>query len=106
MSLAYSRGLPQEFLECLDNEAIGFLGADAHAQSIRQLVGADLAQDKAAFREESIRVLSGTPLGIGEVDEHEIRRAWRSGKPELADLVRKPREPLRVVCARAFHVRG
>ena len=40
---------PQELRQRLDHQPVGLLGADAHAQGVRQPVGADLAQDQAAL---------------------------------------------------------
>src|SRR5262249_44968708 len=49
----------QEFGERLHHQPVGFLGADAHAQGMRQLVGADLTQDEAARGEEGVGILGG-----------------------------------------------
>ena len=72
-------GLPQELGERLDHEPVGLLAADRHAQRVRQLVGADLAQDEAALRQEGVGLGGGAALGVGEMDQHEVGR--RSASP-------------------------
>ena len=46
---------------------------------IRQLVGADLAQDEAALCQECVGVFGRAAFGFRKMDEHEIRR--RSASP-------------------------
>src|SRR5262245_5709866 len=69
---ARSRSLLQELGKRRDDQPIGFLGADAHAQRVGQLVGTDLAQDQAARGEECVGILGGAALGGGKMDQHEV----------------------------------
>ena len=68
---------PHELGERRDHEPVRLLGADGHAQRVRQLVGADLAQDQAARGEEGVGLLGGAALGLGKMDQHEIGDARR-----------------------------
>ena len=92
-------------MSACDDEAIGLFGADAHSQGIRQLVGADLAQDEPALGEEGIGLLCCLAFRFREVDQHEIRRARRHDETELSDFLGQPGKPAAVVCARAIHMR-
>src|SRR5208282_2365600 len=95
----------QELSERGDDEVVRLLLADAHAQRVRQLVGAELAQDEPARGEEGVCVLGGASLAIGEMDQQKIGDARRYLEAEFADLPREPGEPARVVLARALLVR-
>src|SRR5262249_22135765 len=97
-----SRRLRQEILERGHDQAVRLLSADAHAQRVRQLVGADLAQDQSARSEERVRLLGGAALRVWEVDQHKIGDARRHLEPELFNLLRQPGEPVRIVLARAL----
>src|SRR5208282_5198746 len=99
-----SRRFCQKFLERRDDETVCFFGADAHAQRVRQLIGADRAQDEAARHEEGVRILGGAARRLRKVDQHKIGDAGRHLQPELSDLLRQPAEPVRVVRARALLV--
>ena len=48
-----------EISQALDDEAVGLLGADGHAQRMRQAVIVESAQHEAALREEHIRLRRG-----------------------------------------------
>src|SRR5690242_13827134 len=84
---ARSRRAPDEFGQRLEGEAVRLLGADAHAQRVRQPVAGDLAQDQPARSEELVRVLRGPALLGRKVDEHEVGGARRDLEAELADLL-------------------
>src|SRR5450755_1607624 len=61
-----------ELAECRDHEPIRLLGADAHAERIRQMIGAGLPQHEAALHQEAICVLRRPSALLREVDEDEI----------------------------------
>src|SRR5271167_919778 len=67
-AMGRGRRSSQELRQRRDHEAIGLLGADAHAQRIRQAISADLAQDQAAGGEELVRLGRGR-AGVRKVDE-------------------------------------
>src|SRR5262245_60773287 len=58
---------PHEFGERFDHEAIGFLGADGHAQRMRQLVVLQRPQDQSALGEERIRIVGRLACVLREV---------------------------------------
>src|SRR5215213_6052397 len=91
--------LPHEFGERLDGQPVGFLGADAHAQRVRQMIGADRAQHTASRGEQRVGLLRGLPLRLGKVDQDEIADTRRDLEAKLADLLRQPTEPFLVVLA-------
>src|SRR6202453_5210174 len=74
----------KKLTERFDEEPIGVFGADAHAQRIRQLVGADLTQDEAARGKESVGLLRRPPFGRRKVDQQKIGDAWRDFKAEFS----------------------
>src|ERR1700730_2679870 len=76
-----------------DDELVRLFGADAHAQRIRQMIGADRAQHAAARGEQRVGVLRGPALGLGEMDQDEVADARRDLEAELRDLVADPGEP-------------
>src|SRR5436190_7310899 len=99
-----SRCLCQEILERRHRQAVRLFAADAHAQRVWQLVGADLAQDQSARGEKGVRVLGGAALRFRKVDQHEVGDARGHLEAELLDLGREPGEPVRIVLARALLV--
>ena len=89
--------LPHQLGERRDHEAVRLLGADAHAQRVRQVIGADRAHHEAARGEQRVGILRGLALGLGEVDQDEIADARRDRQAELADFFGEPCEPFLVV---------
>src|SRR5262245_32097750 len=63
-----------------------------------------MAQDQSAFGEESIGFLGRAALVLREMNEHEIRRTRRHWQAELANLVRQPGQPARIVRPRPINV--
>src|SRR5579871_785340 len=94
-----------ELAERRDRQPVRLLGADAHAERMRQVIGAGLPQHEAAFHEEAVRVLRRLAALLREVDQHEIRRTRRHLEPERADLLLEPGKPLRIVRGRALEMR-
>src|SRR5258708_39935574 len=80
-----------------DREAVRLLAADAHAQRVGQSIGPDLAQDDAPRGQRLVGLRSGPAFAVREMDEDEIRRAWRHVESELADFSRQPGAPLLIV---------
>src|SRR6266550_111933 len=72
---------------------------------IRQLIGGRLPQDQPARREEGVGVLGRAPLGVWKMDQQKVGDARRHFQAELANFLRQPIEPARVVLARAFLMR-
>src|ERR1700680_4751443 len=65
----------EKLLERAHRELIRLLGAHAHAQRARQVIGLEPAQHQAALHEEVVGVLRCLPTLGGEVDKYEIRGA-------------------------------
>src|SRR5580692_9766469 len=99
-----SRRLGQKFPQRGHDKPVRLLGADGHAQRIRQLIGRRLPQNEPSCREKGVRILGGSAFGLGKMNQHEIGDARRHFEAELADFLRQPVEPTRVVLARPFLV--
>ena len=80
---ACSRCSPQKLVQRRDHQPVGFLGADGHAQRIRQAVAGDAAQDEAALRSGTRRHRRRSCPWPREMDQHEIRHARRHLSPSL-----------------------
>src|SRR5580700_8853076 len=89
-----------------DHQPVRLLGADAHAQRMRQAIGADLAQDETARGQHPVGIRGRAAIGLTEMDEDEIRGARRHLKAELADLGAEPTEPFLVMGGRALDMAG
>ena len=72
-----------EVAQAVDHEAVGLLGADGHAQRVRQAVIVQRAQHEAALGQERVGVGRGLALGLREMDQDEIRHARRHLQAEL-----------------------
>ena len=83
--------------EAADDQAVGFLGADGHAQRVGQAVGGDPAQQQPARGEEGVGLRRRSCPSAREMDQHEIGDARRHLQAELADLLGQPGEPVLVV---------
>src|SRR5271154_6558605 len=99
------RRVRQEVLERRDDQPVRFLGADRHAQRVRQFVGRGLPQDQPARGEECVRILGGAPLFGRKMNQHEIGDARRHLEAEFADFSHQPIKPVRIVLARALLMR-
>src|SRR5216684_3429578 len=95
-----------ELAECGDGEPVRFLGADAHAERIRQVIGTGLPQHEAALHQEAVGISRRPSALLREMDEDEIGDARRHLKPERADILLEPAEPFCVMRDRAFEMRG
>src|SRR5262245_36447388 len=104
-SAPLTSGLCHERGERLDGQPVRLLAPDAHAQRMRQPVGADLTQDQATRGEKGVGILCGATFLLRKVDEHEIGDARRHLETELADLFSEPRQPVSVVLARDLEMR-
>ena len=82
-----------EVAQAVDDEAVGLLGADGHAQRMRQAVIVQRAQHQAALGQEGVGLGRGLALVEREMDQHEIRHARRHLEAELADLLGQPVAP-------------
>ena len=85
-----------------DDEPVGFLGADGHAQRIRQLVAADAAQDQSARGEERVGVRRGLAFVSGKWISRKLATLGVTFSPSLSNLLGQPGEPFFVVRARSF----
>src|SRR5271170_631177 len=100
-----SRRFRQEVLERRDHKSVRFLGADRHAQRVRQFVSRGLPQDQPARGEERVRILGGAALVVRKMDQHEIGDARRHLEAEFANFGHEPIKPARIVLARALLMR-
>src|SRR5262249_33751264 len=64
--------LPQKFLECRDDQTVGFFRPHGHAQCVRQLIGGGQPQNQSARGEEDVGILGGAPLTFRKMDQHKI----------------------------------
>ena len=64
--------LRHEVAQAVDHEAIGLLGADGHAQRVRQPVIAQPPQHQAALGQEGIGIGRSLALLEWEMDQDEI----------------------------------
>ena len=93
---------PMKSASACDHEPVGLLAADGHAQRVRQLVGADLrAGSSPRLREERVGLLGGAALGLGKVDQDEIRHARRDVRARACRSPRSARRASASLCSRA-----
>src|SRR5579872_740262 len=86
-----------------DDEAIGLFRADREAQTLRQMVDVDGAQDEAALGQE--RVGLARLCGSLEMQQKKIADARRDRNAEALDLFRQPGEPFVVMRDRLVDMR-
>src|SRR5580658_1860935 len=86
-----------EIAQRLDHEAVGLLGADGHAQRMRQPVIGQRAQHQAAPGQEGVGFSRGLALLGGEMDQDEISHARRHLESEFCHFLGEPVAPFVVV---------
>ncbi len=75
--------LRQKFFERGDDQAVGLFRADGHPQRIRQLVGAELAQDQPARSEKSVGFAGRSPFRRRKMDQQKVGDARGHFQAEL-----------------------
>src|SRR4051812_21692516 len=79
-----------EVAQAVDDEPVGLLGADGHAQRMRQAVIVQRPQHQAALGQIRVGVDGGLALFLREMDQHKIRHARRDFQTELGNFLRQP----------------
>src|SRR3984957_13190591 len=95
-----------EIAQGLDHEAVGLLGADGHAQRVRQAVIGQRAQHQAAPGQEGVGIGRGLALPGGEMDQDKIPDARRHLEPEFCYFLGQVVAPFLVVRLRHLLMRG
>ena len=95
-----------EVAQALDDEAVGLLGADGHAQRVRQAVIVQRPQHQAAPGEERIGVCRGLAFLGGKWIRTKFATLGVTFRPSFVDLLRQPVAPFLGVRLRHLDMRG